>query len=352
MKTLLYLMYGNRPEYHRELTYSILSAVKFIGKDSPDIQIALVTTNENRRDDLPIRHLIVDESEMNRWMLGGKYTHAAKYEALVYAMDEFRGQVAYVDTDTFFIAHPEVLFERIGPGRTLMCDHDRTLGELGYWSDLLTKTAAPVAGYTVNASSVMFNAGVLGVDWSMRSRIEDVYDLMAELFAIEPVFNVEQFAFSAVLNTHASLSVCPDVVRHYWGFDRRFVHAELEVMFPSFSKEIFEQNLHQVRALGMPEKPILARLRARALRVFRANNRHYSFAYLSYLCALSRNREGVADVWANTALDALTSRAVNWDKDDLTHVKRDFRDFLPERLDGHSWMKPVTRERWRQYWAD
>ena len=155
MKTLLYLMYGNRPEYHRELTYSILSAVKFIGKDSPDIQIALVTTNENRRDDLPIRHLIVDDSEMNRWMLGGKYTHAAKYEALVYAMDEFRGQVAYVDTDTFFIAHPEVLFERIGPGRTLMCDHDRTLGELGYWSDLLTKTAAPVAGYTVNASSVM-----------------------------------------------------------------------------------------------------------------------------------------------------------------------------------------------------
>lgn len=352
MKTIAYLLYGNRREYHLELTYSVLSATHFLRQKADGIQIVLITTAAGRRDDLPVRHLIIDDAEMDRWTLGGTYTHAAKYEALVRAMDEFRGRVLLIDTDTYFFEHPGTLFERIGPGRALMCDTDAPLGAHGYWSDLLAKVDGPIAGYDVNAASPMFNSGVVGVDWSIRSKIDDVHDLMNGLLAIEPVFNIEQYAFSAVLGAHASLSVCPYSVKHYWGFDRRFVHAQLDELFPEFSKELFERHVGQLRALGMPEKPLLARLRARTMSLLRGNNRQYGFAYLAYLCALSNDNPRMADVWANTALDALASKAVSWREGSLVQVRQDFRDFLSGRLDRHSWMRPETRGRWRQYWDE
>lgn len=352
MKTISYLVYGNKREYHLELTYSVLSAAHFIRKISNDIQIVLITTASGRRDDLPVHHIIVDDAELARWMLDGKYNHAAKYWALLRAMDEFRGKVILIDTDTYFIQHPGRLFEQIGPGQTLMHDYDTPLGDHEEWLGLLAKINRPLAGYAVTAASPMFNSGVVGVDWSMRSRISDVYDLMTELFAIEPVFNVEQYAFSAVLGMHASLSVCREAVRHYWGFDRRFVHAQLDELFPRFSKDLFDRHVVQMRSLGMPKKPLLDRLRARAMRLLRGNNKQYGFAYLSYLCSLSSDDARIADVWANTALDALISRAVNWSEGSLAHVKGDFCSFRSERLEGHLWMRPETRQRWRQYWNE
>lgn len=352
MNTILYLLYGNRREYHLELTYSVLSATYFLMKEPSDIQIVLITTASGRREDLPIHHIIIDDSEMNRWMLDGKYAHASKYAALVRAMDTFQGRVLLIDTDTYFTRHPGTLFERIGPDRALMHDYDAPLGDHGYWRELLAKIDRPIAGYTVNAASPMFNAGVVGVDWSIRSKISDVYDLITELFEIEPVFNVEQYAFSAVLGRHASLSVCTDAVRHYWGFDRRFVHAQLDELFPEFSKALFERHVGQLRSLGMPRKPLLDRVRAKIMRLVRNNDRQYGFAYLSYLCSLSSDNPKIANVWANTALDALVSNAVVWSEGSLAHVRRDFRSFGSGRLEGHSWMQPDTRQRWRQYWDE
>jgi len=352
MNTIVCLIYGNRREYHLELTYSVLSASHFMRKEFRDIRIVLITTAAGRRDDLPVHHIIIDDSEMNRWMLDGKYTHASKYEALVRAMDKFRGRVLLIDTDTYFTRHPGTLFERIGRDRALMHDYDAPLGAHEYWLKLLTKVDRPLAGYTVDAASPMFNSGVVGVDWSIRPKMSDVYDLMTELFAIEPVFNVEQYAFSAVLGTHASLSVCPDVVRHYWGFDRRFVHAQLDGLFPEFSKELFERNVGQLYSLGMPRKPLLDRVRAKAIRLLRKNNKQYGFAYLCYLCSLSSDNAKLADVWANTALDALVSKAISWSEGSLAHVKRDFCEFRSERLEGHPWMRPETCQRWSQYWDE
>lgn len=352
MKTIAYLMYGGRRDYHLELTYSVLSAHHFLRKEADNIQIVLITDSSNRRDDLPVDHIIVGDADLDRWMLGGKYTHAAKYQALISAMDECKGKVLLVDTDTYFTQHPKILFDRIGERQSLMCDYDTPLGEHGEWAELLAKLSGPVVGYTVNANSPMFNSGAIGVDWSFRTRIGEVYDLMTGLYTIDPVFNVEQFAFSAVLAKYTSISVCADALRHYWGFDRRFVHAQIDDIFPEFSRDVFERNVGNLRALGMPAKSLPDRIRARGKRLMRGNNPQYGFAYLSYLCALSSATPKMADAWANTALDALVSKAVVWRNGSRAHVRRDFRKFAAERLDAHLWMRPETRQRWRQYWGD
>lgn len=351
MNTIVYLMYGNRREYHLELTYSVLSAARFLKQQPDEIQIVLITTPDGRREDLPVRHVIIDDAEMARWMLDGKYNHAAKYQAILRAMDQFQRSVVLIDTDTYFTQHPAKLFERIGPGRALMCDADAPLGAHPEWSGLLARIEAPIAGYTVNAASTMFNSGIVGVDWSMRPKIAEVYELMRDLFAIETVFNIEQYAFSAVLDRHASVSICPDLVKHYWGFERRFVHAEIDDLFPQFSRELFERNLDRIRPLGIAAKPFPDRLRAKLLMLWRGAGKEYGFAYLSYLCALSADNAKLADVWANTALDALTSWG-NATSERPSFTKRDFRKFSSSHLDGHAWMRPQTRLRWQRYWDE
>ncbi|WP_141683999.1 hypothetical protein [Rhizobium sp. AC44/96] len=351
MKTIAYLTYGNRREYGLELTYSVMSAVHFLRQRNDNIQIVLITTAASRRDDLPVRHLIIDDDEMDRWMLDGKYAHAAKYAAFLRALDESQGQVILIDTDTYFTQHPETLFERIGPKRALMHDYDTTLGTHPEWTKLLAQIGGPIAGYRVDGASVMLNSGIVGADWSIRSQIDEVYDLMSGLFAIEPVFNIEQFAFSAVLGKYASLSVCPDVVRHYWGFDRPFVQAQIDDLFPQFSRDLFDQHVGQLCAFGTPPKPLRHRLRARLMAALRGNNRQYGFAYLSYLCALSSENPKLADAWANTALDVLLENPAGW-ADIKTYVRQDFREFVTERLEQNSWMQPATRQRWREHWGD
>lgn len=350
--TIVYLLYGSRREYHLELTYSVLSVAHFLRRDPADIDIALITTKEGRRDDLPVRHIFVDDDELRGWMLGGAYNHAAKYGALVRAMDEFQGRVILVDTDTYLTQHPRVLFDRIGTDRSLMCDNDALIGDIEDWAPLLAKTGQPVAGYPINAQSRMFNSGVVGVDWSLRSRLSDVYELMSELYSIAPIFNVEQFAFSTVLDAHTSLSVCPDAVRHYWGFDRRFVHAQIDELFPTFSREAFERHVGTLRHLGIPRKPLLDRIRAKAVRLLRGGTPLYGFAYLSYLCALSSSDDKIAEAWASTSLDALALEGKDRSRRNPRHLQRDFHKFYSERLETQRWMRLETRQRWQKYWNE
>lgn len=352
MKTLVYLVYGNKRTYQLELTYSVLSASHFLRADPDDIKIVLMTTPPNRRDDLPVEHILIDESEILEWTLNGTFGHAAKYFALVRAMDEFRGAVAFIDTDTYFTRHPKLLFDRVGPGRSVMCDLDKPLGAHGYWLSLLDRiNGTPVAGYSVDRASTMHNSGVVGVDWSLRSHIPEMFELMSALHSMQPLFTHEQFAFSAVLERHTSVSVCPDVIRHYWGFDRRFVHAQIEQLFPEYSVQLFERHVGHLRPLGMPEKRLIDRIRARGMGLMRRGSKQYVFAYLSYLSALASKSALMADAWANTALDAIVSEAVVWESSELRHMPHDFRRFRPENLDSLGFLQPETRRRWQAYWA-
>ncbi len=353
MKTLLYLTYGNRPEYQLELTYSVLSAAHFMREVPEDIQIILITTPENRRDDLPVKHIIIDETQLFRWTLEGTFIHAAKYFALVHAMDQFQGAVALIDTDTYFTRHPSNLFDRIGPGKSVMHILEAPLSGHSYYAGLLARiNGGSVAGYTVNGSSVMRNAGVVGVDWSLRPVISEALDLMLELYAMERIHTQEQFAFTSVLEKHTAVSECADILRHYYGNDRRFIHIQIARLFPEYSKELFERRVGEFRHLGMPEKPFIDRLGARLLRLMRGNSRQYSFAYLQYRCALSCGDDVMADAWANSSLDAIVSPAVTWENGSLRHMKQDFRRFRPEHVDSHAWMQSGTRERWLKYWRE
>lgn len=109
MARLIYLLQEPSPAAQRELSYSLLSALKQ-GLDG--VEVELWSDADNRRPDLPATPHPLPQK--------GRGLRAALQEALA----EARGPVCVIATDTVFAAAPARLFEQIAPGRALVLARD------------------------------------------------------------------------------------------------------------------------------------------------------------------------------------------------------------------------------------
>lgn len=344
METLCYLKYGNNQLYDLELSYSVLTAKKF-SLSSP-LRIVLLTTACGVRSDLPVEHVIISDDQLNNWTRGGAYMHEAKIHAVAAALDRYQGKVVLIDTDTYFTADPHFIFERIDANSSVMHANDGLLGEHSYWQTLLKGVPGEVAKYAVLPSSNMYNSGVVGIDFANRHVLADVLALSRALHEIDPVFNIEQFAFTAVLSRHTKLGLCADVVKHYWGFQRRFVHAEVRRRWSNRTEAEFNNLINQRFSVGIPDKPLRHKIHSRIRAALGRQSRTYAFAHLAYLCAQSCNDDILANCWAHVALDALLDARA-----DPRVANSDFKSFAPSGIGKLRWMDDDVRERWLQYWS-
>ena len=348
MDTIAYLVYGNRLEYQLELTYSVLSAAHFIKNDPSQWRIVLITSAHSPRYDLPVEHLFYTEDEFTAWTRGGTYMHKAKVHALSKAVNHYKSRVALIDTDTAFLAHPATLFQKVGPGKSVMHALDGTLENHAYWQPLLEKITGSVSGFEVNESSRMLNSGVVGIDYADKELLNKVCDFIDALQAISPVFDIEQFAFGTVLDRFTSLSTCPETVRHYWGYERAFFHSQIAELFPEFSPDRFNRYVsNPPKLVGFPPKRLTDQVRARIVAKLRRQGADYRFAYLAYLSALSSRATSQrnANAWATVAVRSLQRQNL-----DAPYVQRDFRGLA--RPDECTWMNADTVRLCSHYWRE
>jgi hypothetical protein len=347
VNTLVYLVYGSRRDYQLELTYSVLSAVHWARRSGRELRIALVSDAAQRRSDLPVETLTFSPAEFAEWTDGGRYRHAAKAYALLRALDEYQGKVALLDTDTFFKTDPGLLFEQVAPGRSVMHNYERPLGEDRYLNPILQRLRGVHTSYPITASTRLFNSGVIGLDYADRALAEDALALMRELYARYPAFNIEQFAFSIVLDRGSQLTDCTTLVRHYFGHGRGFIHERIAELFPQFSTERFEALVAAPPpSLGeFPKKRPLDQLRARLIALLRRQGADYRFAYLASLSALScaKRSPGRADIWARVAVDLLRQNEFP-----IAAIEHDFRAM--RSLNERAWSSEDTRRTWGAYW--
>jgi hypothetical protein len=356
VKTLLFLIYGNQRIYHLELTYSILSAARFL-KDTPGgLRIVLAADAHNQRPDLPVEHLLLSPEMVDDWQMGGTYNHAIKIHALHHALVHFDAPVILIDSDTVFRADPARMFDRIGPGKALFHKREGRLGdtlEVADWRDLVAGSGGVVGGFPLTLDSVMFNSGVLGVDPQDVHLMDKIKAVMQDMRAHSRVFTAEQMAASLVLGAQTELSACDDLVDHYWGGPRDYYHYQMGQMFPDVLAG------GGITAPDQPLAPLVDdlrgrldhRLAARIKRIQRRAEPSYGAAYTAYLSALSLGDTDpkLAQVWAITALSIL-----RWGLSEKPPqaVAQDFTQFSPDRIDLQTWMRPDLRDRWRAYWAE
>lgn len=320
MKTIAYLMYGARREYHLELTLSVASAIKHIRTDGSDIQIVLICDEANTRHDLPVDLIVFEDAQFREWTENGTYTHAAKLNALLLALRTLGGQVALTDTDTVFLDHPERVFDRIAPGRSVMHVHEKPIGESSVWRPLLDSAPAEVEGFAIGASSVMNNSGIIGLDSANISLIEEALKLMLSLHKIHPVFNIEQFAVTQGLLKGTHVSTVEDLIYHYWiTHERLFMHAAAHSICPQFTGQNFERLVETPIALGMPNKRFSDKVMTAVKSRLRGWDGDYRFADAAFRASKSTKNADHAQVWRAIARSQVTRSGY-----DIAQAQKDF----------------------------
>jgi len=229
----LYLDYGGRPQYRRELKYSLISLRQELG-EAPDARIAIYTDAPQLYAKWPVQ--VVDvAAQTQAWSGGGLYHHRIKPAVVLDALKRFAAPVCFVDSDSI-----------VQPG--FHAEVTAKMAPQEVWS--VTKTAVvmnrfelrnpfpPLRGFRTSlphlgqvrydtANSWMFNSGLIGVSTVHVPLMEDTLAYIDALIGRARKFpTLEQLALSEV----ARLSQTPvgevrDSFLHYWQGRRRVYMA-------------------------------------------------------------------------------------------------------------------------------
>jgi hypothetical protein len=354
MRILQYICYGSDRRYHLELTYSVLSAYRYLRVDPSDIRIVLVADEQNLRPDLPVENHLVPADLLRQWQMDGTYHQAMQGSSLRHIVRHYDAPAILIDTDTVLRGHPKLLFERIGPGATLMNVREGRVRDLREWPEIAQIAAAlggRAADLPLTPDTVMYNCGVMGVTPRDVALVDRVIEATEAMRVHSRLFTCNQIAASMVFANLSRLSTCEDLIRHYWDGPRQYYHYQIHRMFPEVRSGggIANPDTPLPPLDDLPPPDFRHRLLGRLKRAQRSAPSAYAHAHAcasSALATQSRDAE-MANVWAITAVDVLAYGLPSGPRAN----PQDFRAFSPAELDAHAWLKTDTRKRWKQYWS-
>lgn len=217
---LLYLVYGPDAAYHTEARFSILSAL-YRAQPQPDFSISVYTDAPHYYDGLPVQvHTLSDET-LQQWYGALRYHHRAKLCLLQHAVP-LAAKTVFIDTDTFFLRDPALLFSAV--------DDKTCLADELYESQL----PAPVANdaavaellqqFGINAGKIpVINSGLFGiarVNSEVLDRALALNDVMYP--ASSRSLTTEQLVLGMAASTRTALVADVDVIKHYWSRKQLF----------------------------------------------------------------------------------------------------------------------------------
>jgi hypothetical protein len=164
----------------------------------------------------------VTADELALWEGSDGYTHRRKTSVIQDALKTLGGRIAFIDSDTWFRRSPNLLFDRIGPGRT--CLHLREValrkGAKGLLDDFLkSREFFDVSGQRRSFAKKIYtwNSGVVGIDETDVALMQDILFFIDDVWTdFKEVADIEQFATSHVFCANTDVSEVSDIVFHYW----------------------------------------------------------------------------------------------------------------------------------------
>lgn len=350
-QTLLYLVYGSDPQYQQELSYSVLSACRAAQGKSDGFRILLFCDEANQRPDLPVTSYVMSAQERHDWTFGGTYNHALKIYALRKGLELSGGKLCFVDTDTAFLQDPQELFDRISDKTAVVHHNEGLLSQRSRWSVLLQEgwgkliERAPSAGLAdlVHPDAPMYNSGLIGLTADKGNLLERAGQLAHDLYQLEPVFNIEQFAVGAVLGQTHEVITGQDLVDHYCGYRRFVFHRQIPGALAALNGDFSAKAATELPVISDLPKPWLAKIRAHLNARMHGRSATYRFAYLCYLCGCAAKSVVHRQIWADIALDMVQRT------DDRDLARRTFRRFTPEAL-PNSGLDTAQQKAWNAFW--
>ncbi len=227
MDSLVYFSVGEG-RHVDELRFSVLSAARFLD-DSPTWRTVVYADRAEPFADLPVEVRPVTPEVFDEWVGPHRYVWRAKIRVIEAELAAGAGRCVYVDGDTYLVRSPRLLFDRIGPGRSLLhlCEGRPPAPERAALAHVLAShepTDTDGRPWRFGADRASWNAGVVGLDASDAALCREVGHLTDQLLAHgfgTYSHTSEQVAFAVALAERTTLQAARDVVRHYWRFDLR-----------------------------------------------------------------------------------------------------------------------------------
>src|SRR4051812_8328463 len=229
----LYLEYGGRTQYRRELKYSLISLRQELAGE-PEARIVIYSDVPATYANWPVE--VVDiAAQTQSWSGGGLYHHRIKPAVVLDALRRFDGPVCFLDSDSI-----------VRPG--FHAEVSAKMAPQEAWS--VTKTPLvmnrfelrnpfpPLRGFRTRLphlsyyhydteNSWMFNSGLLGASPAHLPLLEDTLAFIDALLGRAHKFvTLEQFAISEVARlSQTPIAEVRDTFLHYWQGRRRIYMA-------------------------------------------------------------------------------------------------------------------------------
>lgn len=292
---LAYLLYGGSDVHWRETEVSIHSALSFLGVRGPwPLRLVVATDQPERAGRWPVEPFPITTDQLADWMGPDRYNHRVKNRVVAALLDASEGApVCLVDGDTTFRASPTALFERVGPGRSLMHADEGLLEQDHPDVYAAVKDVERDGEAFLRPGARMMNSGVIGLHPTDRACLDESLAWMDVLFAASGNFTIEQVTDGEALRWRTRVGYADDLVFHYWGFPRSFLRHRVEEHLRRTARLDLEGKVAAVRRLdtSLPRPPRWAQALVAGYGRIRGWSDGFRFLLVSALAARGAVRE-------------------------------------------------------------
>lgn len=229
---VVYQAYGLQ-EILRQTLYSALSLLYELRSihalDKEKIKIVIYTDNKDFflsffGQQPQIIYELLNPEKIKKWRGEIDFVHRVKIETLRDLRSKNRGNLFYLDGDTYFTKSPVEIFSVIEASETLSIMHELE-GQISKDYNLVAKKVRKFLespeypekeiGYRIPSQTQMWNAGVLGIAEKNLEWLDEVLNLTDKMHARYQKHVIEQLAFSYILQTKGQVFPAPEI-GHYW----------------------------------------------------------------------------------------------------------------------------------------
>lgn len=230
MFTLALLSYGSERELKRAL-FCLYSFLAQAGPDLSDYRVCLYTDRPEwftQRLTLAPGQLVFQELHPDKLAsLRGPadFYLRPKICLMLELLQQFAEPTLFVDSDTFFVADPRPVFERISPTTSLLHEAEYPLSTLTTLDEKHQRLWKFFQGhdFELAGQKVAFdpawtnwNSGTIGLHPDHIPLVENVLRLTDAIYPPSLHPTCEQYAFSIVLQNGSRLEPAGGVIYHYW----------------------------------------------------------------------------------------------------------------------------------------
>lgn len=218
-KQLLYLVYGPDLAYHDEARFSILSALYHSAQR--DFVITVYTDAPQHYEHLPVETHKIEQEMLQQWYGPLRYHHRSKLCLLQQAVP-LAEKTVFIDTDTFFLRDPALLFAAID---------DKTCVVDELYRSHLPRAVADDAGvaerlqaYGIRAQDIpVINSGLFGVAQKNSAVLDKALALNDVVYpASHKSLTTEQLVLGMAAETQTTLVEDARIIKHYWSRKQLF----------------------------------------------------------------------------------------------------------------------------------